>query len=119
MIIPPRRDRPHYNRDGLPNRRLSEFFERLAQGVSDTQGEQGIQGVPGVAGPAGTSVTLPTPESLSFSYNPDGTVSNISGATTNIDFTYSGGLVSSIYDQTYLKNFSYNGSNQLTTITVT
>lgn len=64
-------------------------------------------------------VTAAAPETLSFTYNGDGTLAGIDGATTNLDFTYSGGLLNTVDDQTYLKTFGYNASNQLTSITVT
>ncbi len=76
-------------------------------------GLEGPQGPPGLDG-AGAS----PPETLTFTYNPDGTVLGIDGATTDLDFTYSSGLVSTIDDQTNLKTFAYNGSNQLISITV-
>lgn len=110
----PNRFEPIVDKDGKPTRRLAEFLESLDGGdtttVTQIVTEQTV---------SGTETAESTAESLTFSYNGDGTVASITGATTNIVFTYSSGLVSTIYDQTYLKTFSYNGSNQLTNITVT
>jgi hypothetical protein len=146
-LIPPKRSEKVTQR-GVPTSRFAEWMERVSrdinsegstsrdgyvqtsdlgtaayQDVGTSEGDV-VQldsvGLPAVDGSQLTGIPgVSAPESLTFTYNPDGTILNISGATTDIDFTYSGGLVSTVDDQTYLKTFSYNGSNQLITITVT
>jgi hypothetical protein len=59
------------------------------------------------------------PESLSFTYNVDKTVSNIAGARTDIDFTYNGDkTVNTIDNQIDLFTYSYNVDKTVDQITV-
>lgn len=49
-------------------------------------------------------------EDLSFTYNGDGTIDNITGLTTLIEFTYNGNkTVNTIDDQTKVATFAYSG----------
>ena len=57
------------------------------------------------------------PVDLIFAYNGDGTVSGITGSGVDLDFTYSGGLVDTIDDQSYVRTFNYT-SGVLNTITI-
>lgn len=58
-------------------------------------------------------------ETLTFSYNLDNTVSNISGPTTSIDFTYNlDKTVNTVDDQDYIRTFSYNPNKTVDAITV-
>lgn len=59
------------------------------------------------------------PESLAFTYNLDGTVDGIDGATTNLDFAYNlDGSVDTIDDQSVLRTFSYNPDGTVSDITI-
>ena len=118
MNTPPTRFTKILTKAGIPTSRFAEWMEDVSNSTG-IDGSTGATGSTGPAGPTGPAGSLPDPESLNFTYNGDGTVLNILGNTTDIDFTYSSGLVATIYDQTFLKTFAYNGSNQLTSITVT
>ena len=60
------------------------------------------------------------PENLTFSYNPDKTVSSIVGANVNTAFTYNGDkTVNTIDDQFKIQTFGYNVDKTVNTITVT
>jgi hypothetical protein len=61
-----------------------------------------------------------TPESLSFSYNPDNTVLGIIGdGGLNLSFTYNvDKTVDTINDGTYTRTFSYNANKTVDEITV-
>ena len=59
------------------------------------------------------------PETLTFTYNGDGTVAGINGATTDLDFTYNGDkTVNTIDDQTFIKTFSYNPDKTVSDISI-
>ena len=118
-LTPPSRSQPLVTKGLRPTSRTAEFMERLADAVN---GEIEVNVQPVIAPTVSTvtgQVSTSAAESLTFTYNPDGTVNNINGQTTDIDFTYSGGLVETIDDQSTIKTFAYNGSNQLISITVT
>ena len=61
-----------------------------------------------------------TPESLTFSYNGDNTVSSIVGdGDINLSFTYNGDkTVNTINDGSNTRTFAYNANKTVDTITV-
>lgn len=102
-----------------------QFSPKIGLGKVDGLEIDDIVDGQGVAWSAANAALVPgglnrLPESLTFSYNGDKTVSTIVGANTNTVFAYNGDkTVNTIDDQFKIRTFAYNVNKTVNTITVT